>query len=170
MRKLLPFLFLALSAPAFAQTPPAPAPAAPAPQAAARNPAASYPYKTPKLSRGEVDALLANPDAVLFVDLRRPDEISKIGTFPVYLNVQVDDLEKGLAFIPKDRKIVTVSNHAARAGKAADLLAEKGFKVVGAVGSQLYQEEGGLAVHPIAIPVPRAPAPASAPAPAPAQN
>jgi rhodanese-related sulfurtransferase len=165
MRKLLPFLFLALAAPAFAQAPPAPA-AAPAAPVAAQAQAAPYNFKTPKLSRGEVDALLANPDAVLFVDLRRPDEISKIGTFPVYLNVQVDDLEKGLAFIPKDRKIVTVSNHANRAGKAADLLAEKGFKVVGAVGSQLYQEEGGLAVHPIAIPVPRAPAQASAAAPA----
>jgi rhodanese-related sulfurtransferase len=164
MRKLLPFLFLALSAPAFAQTPPAPATPAAAP--AAQVPAATYNFKTPKLTRTEVDALLANPDAVLFVDLRRPDEISKIGTFPVYLNVQVDDLEKGLAFIPKDRRIVTVSNHAARAGKAADLLAEKGFKVVGAVGSQLYQEEGGLAVHPIAIPAPRAPAQAAAAAPA----
>lgn len=159
MRKLLPFLFLALSAPAFAQTPPAPA----APAAAQAAPqAAAYNFKTPKLSRTEVDALLANPDAVLFVDLRRPDEISKIGTFPVYLNVQIDELEKGLAFIPKDRKIVTVSNHANRAGKAADLLAEKGFKVVGAVGSQLYQEEGGLSVHPVAIPVPRAPAQAAA--------
>ena len=166
MRKLLPFLFLALSAPAFAQTPPAPAaPAVPAAAQAAPQ-AAAYNFKTPKLSRTEVDALLANPDAVLFVDLRRPDEISKIGTFPVYLNVQIDELEKGLAFIPKDRKIVTVSNHAARAGKAADLLAEKGFKVVGAVGSQLYQEEGGLAVQPIAVPAPRAPAQANAAAPA----
>ena len=159
MRKLLPLLFLALSAPAFAQTPPAPvAPAA----GAAQVQDAAYRFKTPKLSRAEVDALLANPDAVLFVDLRRPDEISKIGTFPVYLNVQIDDLEKGLAFIPKDRKIVTVSNHANRAGKAGDVLIDKGFKVVGAVGSQLYQQEGGLAVHPIAIPAPRAPAQASA--------
>jgi rhodanese-related sulfurtransferase len=146
MRKLLPFLFLALSAPAFAQTPPAPA--------ASQATAASYTYKTPKLTRGEVDALLANPDTVLFVDLRRPDEISRIGTFPVYLNVQPGDLEKDLAFIPKDRKIITVSNHAARAGKAGDLLAEKGFKVVGAVGSQLYQEEGGTAVHVISAPAP----------------
>ena len=167
MRKLLPFLFLALSTPAFAQTPPAPAPAPAVSQPAA----AAYNYKTPKLTRGEVDALLANPDTVLFVDLRRPDEISRIGTFPVYLNVQLVDLEKDLAFIPKDRKIITVSNHAARAGKAGDLLAEKGFKVVGAVGSQLYQEEGGTAVHVIPIPAPAAAAlaPAQTVAAAPAK-
>jgi rhodanese-related sulfurtransferase len=91
---------------------------------------------------------------VLFIDLRRPDEISKIGTFPVYLNVQLADLEKNLAFIPKDRSIVTVSNHAGRAGKAADLLADRGYKVVGAVGSQLYEDEGGTIVK-IAIPAPR---------------
>jgi rhodanese-related sulfurtransferase len=155
MRKLLPFLFLALSTPAFAQTPPTPAPAT------SQATAAAYNYKTPKITRGEVDALLANPDTVLFVDLRRPDEISRIGTFPVYLNVQLADLEKALAFIPKDRKIITVSNHAARAGKAGDLLAEKGFKVVGAVGSQLYQEEGGTAVRVVPVPVPTA---AAAPA------
>ena len=156
MRKLLPFLFLALSTPAFAQTAPAPA------TATSQATAAAYNYKTPKLTRGEVDALLANPDTVLFVDLRRPDEISRIGTFPVYLNVQLADLEKDLAFIPKDRKIITVSTPAARAGKAGDLLAEKGFKVVGAVGSQLYQEEGGTAVHVISVPAPTV---AAAPAP-----
>jgi len=94
---------------------------------------------------------------VLFIDLRRPDEISKVGTFPVYLNVQLADLEKSLAFIPKDRQIVTVSNHAGRAGKAADFLAEHGFKVIGAAGSQLYEDEGGTIVK-IAVPPPRQPA------------
>ncbi len=38
---------------------------------------------------------------------------------------------------------MTVSNHAGRAGAAADLLAGKGFKVVGAVGAQNYEQEGG---------------------------
>jgi hypothetical protein len=52
---------------------------------------------------------------------------------------------------------VTVSNHAARAGKAADLLAAKGYKVAGAVGVELYQKDGGTLAK-IAIP----PAPADA--------
>jgi rhodanese-related sulfurtransferase len=79
------------------------------------------------------------------------------GGFPVYLSAQINDLESSLAWIPKDRKIVTVSNHAARAGKAADLLASKGYKVAGAVGVELYEKDGGTLTR-IAIP----PAPANA--------
>ena len=149
MRKILPLLLLSvLTTPAMAQTTAAPSAAAPA------RPAFVYNFKTPELHRAAIDALLADPSHVLFIDLRRPDEISRIGTFPVYLNVQLADLEKNLAFIPQDRPIVTVSNHAGRAGKAADLLADRGYKVVGAVGSQLYEDEGGTIVK-IAIPAPR---------------
>lgn len=121
------------------------------PEAAA---AREYKYKTPKLNRAQIDALLAKPAELLIIDTRRPDEISKIGTFPVYLNVQVDGLEAALPFIPKDRAIVTVSNHAGRAGKAGDFLADKGFKVVGAIGSQNYEEEGGKIVK-IVPPAPK---------------
>ena len=69
--------------------------------------------------------------------------MTSIGSFPVYLSIQLADLEKSLAWIPKDRKIVTVSNHAGRAGRAGDLLAAKGFNVVGRVGVQNYEEQGG---------------------------
>ena len=117
--------------------------------------AQAYTAKTPKLNRAQLDALLAKPSELLFIDVRRPDEISKVGSFPVYLNIQNNALESALQFIPKDRAIVTVSNHAGRAGKAADFLAEKGFKVVGAVGTQNYEEEGGVITR-IAIPEPKA--------------
>lgn len=106
-------------------------------------PAREYKWKTPKLDRAHVDALLAKPDKLLIIDLRRPDELSKIGGFPVYFSIQVADLENNLALIPKDRVILTASNHAGRAGAAGDLLTSKGFKVVGAVGVQNYEEEGG---------------------------
>jgi rhodanese-related sulfurtransferase len=95
------------------------------------------------LTRGELDKLLARPQDLLVIDVRRPDEVSKIGGLPVYLSIQLGDLEKSLAWIPKGRTIITVSNHAKRAGTAADLLASKGFKVGGAVGVQTYEEAGG---------------------------
>jgi len=101
--------------------------------------------------------LLAKPEQLLIIDVRRPDELTKIGGFPVYLSVQSKEIESGLAFIPKDRDIVTVSNHANRAGAAGDLLTAKGFKVVGAVGAQNYEEEGGKLAK-IAVPAPK-PAP-----------
>lgn len=118
--------------------------------------AEAHPYtaKTPKLNRAQLDALLATPDQLVIIDVRRPDELTKIGGFPAYLSIQSKDLENRLAFIPKDRSIVTVSNHAGRAGKSADLLTEKGFKVAGAVGAQDYEAEGG-ALTKIEIPAPK---------------
>ena len=105
--------------------------------------AKEYNYKTPKLNRAQFDVLLAKPDQLLIIDVRRPEEVSKNGGFPIYLSIQSKEIENSLAFIPKDRDIVTVSNHAGRAGAAADQLTAKGFKVVGAVGAQNYEEEGG---------------------------
>src|SRR5262249_55965571 len=104
------------------------------------------PSKAKVLTRQEVDNLLAARDRVLFLDVRRPDEVSSIGGFPVYLSIQAGELEKHLAEIPQDREIVTVSNHAARAGRAADLLASKGFRVVDALGVETYAADGGKIV------------------------
>ena len=105
--------------------------------------APAYKAKSPKLDRATLDKLLAKPDQILIIDVRRPDELTNIGGFAAYLSIQSKELEKNLAFIPRDRAIVTVSNHAGRAGAAADLLASKGFKVAGAVGAQDYEAEGG---------------------------
>ena len=100
-------------------------------------------FKAHVLSREELDKLLEQPGKVLVLDVRRPDEVSTVGGLPVYLSVQLGDLEKNLAWIPRDRVIVTLSNHAGRAGKAADLLAARGFKVAGAAGAQTYEQQGG---------------------------
>jgi len=100
-------------------------------------------FKTKKLTRAEFDALAAQPDRLLVLDVRRPDELTSIGGFPVYLSIQVADIEKSLAWIPKDRLIVTVSNHANRSGRVGDLLASRGFKVAGTIGVQDYEAEGG---------------------------
>lgn len=135
--------FSALTAPA-ADTPANPAPAVQA-----------WQYKAKRLGRAEVDALLAKPESLLVLDVRRPDELIKYGSFPVYLNIQNADIEKHLAYLPRDRAILTVSNHAQRAGKVADLLAGKGYKIVGATGSEDYEKEGGTAVTHITPPPPR---------------
>jgi rhodanese-related sulfurtransferase len=143
MKKLLLMAICLAAAPAaFAQ--------APTPSGAA-TPA----FKAHVLTRGEVDELLAKPAKLLVIDVRRPDEVTSIGGFPVYLSIQINDLESSLAWIPKDRSIVTVSNHAARAGKAADLLTAKGFKVVGAIGAELYEKDGGKLTK-LAAPAPTA--------------
>jgi rhodanese-related sulfurtransferase len=98
------------------------------------------------LTRAEFDALLATPGRVLLIDVRRPTEIAMNGGFPVYLNIQADELEKHLSEIPKEKPLVLVSNHAHRAGIAADLLESKGFKIAGAIGAQVYESEGGTLI------------------------
>jgi rhodanese-related sulfurtransferase len=111
-------------------------------------------FKAKKLTRAEFDALRTDPSRLLVLDVRRPDELTSIGGFGTYLSIQAAELEKNLAWIPKDRTIVTVSNHAARAGRAADLLTKNGFTVAGAIGAQDYEGEGGTLVK-IAPPAPR---------------
>lgn len=103
----------------------------------------AWKHKVQRLDRSQLDALLARPDQLLLIDVRRPDELASKGRFPVYLNIQADQLANSLQFIPKDRALVTVSNHAGRAGVAGDLLAAKGFKVAGAIGVANYLEQGG---------------------------
>jgi rhodanese-related sulfurtransferase len=101
------------------------------------------PSEAKVLTRAEFDQWLAKPDQVLLIDVRRPDEVADVGGFPAFLNVQIGDLEKNLAWIPKERTIITISNHAARGGRAADILTKNGFKVAGTIGAQTYEEAGG---------------------------
>src|ERR1700730_12676787 len=78
MRKLILIALLAAST-ILAQTGAAPK------QAAAQGKGA--PSKAKVLNRAELDYLLSHPDSILLLDLRRPDEVSKIGGFPVYLSI-----------------------------------------------------------------------------------
>jgi rhodanese-related sulfurtransferase len=127
---------LLFTSPSFAQQAP--------PTATTANPQAAQPaFKTRKLTRAEFDKLLAHPDRLVVIDVRRPDELTSIGGFPVYLSIQVADIEQRLAWIPKDRTVVTVSNHANRSGRVGDVLTSKGFKVAGTIGVQDYEAEGG---------------------------
>jgi rhodanese-related sulfurtransferase len=111
-------------------------------------------HKTERLNRAQLDKLLGHPEKLLFIDVRRPDELTKLGGFPVYLSIQAKNLEDSLAYIPKDRQIVTISNRAHRAGEAGDILLGKGYKVAGAVGVLDYEDQGG-SLTKIAVPPPK---------------
>ena len=114
---------------------------------------APWKYKTRQLDRAQVDKLLAQPGKLVVIDVRRPDELVVKGSFPAYLNIQTGEIEKNIAYIPKDRAVLTVSNHAHRAGVVGDLLSSKGFKVAGATGSEDYEAQGGTAVVRVKHPV-----------------
>lgn len=149
---------------AFAADNQAPAPASqpaaanPAPVTPANDPA--YTYKTLRINRATFDSLASRPEQFLVLDVRRPDELTKVGSFPVYLSIQTKDVPNSLAYIPRDRLIVVVSNRAHRAGAVGDLLSSYGFHVVGAIGVRDYEDEGGSLLK-IAPPAQSAAAPAA---------
>lgn len=111
-------------------------------------------YKTKQLNRAEIDALLAKPGQVVVLDVRRPDELITKGSFPAFLSIQAADVDKYLDYIPRDRSIITVSNHAHRAGAVGDKLTAKGFRIAGAAGSLDYEDQGGKVAR-ITAPPPR---------------
>ncbi|HEY6817502.1 MAG TPA: SMP-30/gluconolactonase/LRE family protein, partial [Croceibacterium sp.] len=111
--------------------------------AQAQGTAAAASQAEPELSREQVDALLAAPERVVFIDVRRADEVAAIGGLPAFLNIQASELDRFVAYIPRDRQLVTVSNHAGRARRAAALLRERGFTVAGVVGVEDYAAAGG---------------------------
>lgn len=111
-------------------------------------------HKTERLNRAQLDKLLGHPEKLLIIDVRRPDELTKVGGFPIYLSIQTRNLQESIDYIPKGRQIVTVSNRAHRAGDAGDFLLSKGFKVAGAVGVLDYEDQGG-SLAKIAVPAPK---------------
>jgi rhodanese-related sulfurtransferase len=111
------------------------------------------PSKAHVLTVAEFDQLFAKPDQLLIIDVRRPDEITAIGGFPAYLSIQAKELAKNLAWIPRDRTIVALSNHANRGSAAAEILTKAGFKVAGAMGAMTYEEQGGKNLLRISPPV-----------------
>jgi gluconolactonase len=104
---------------------------------------AAVQQEVPVLSRQQVDQLLTTPDSVVFIDVRRADEVAAIGSLPVFLNIQASEIDRFLGYIPRERTIVTISNHAHRALTVAALLRDRGFTVAGAVGVEDYAAQGG---------------------------
>jgi rhodanese-related sulfurtransferase len=96
------------------------------------------------LKAPDLEKLLAEPEKYLFLDVRRPDEISKLGTVKGFRNVAVEQLADRIAEVPKDKPVVTLCNRARRAATAAGILEEKGYTIVAVGGLEdIKKEEGG---------------------------
>jgi rhodanese-related sulfurtransferase len=91
-----------------------------------------------QLSPDELAKLLEKKDNLFFLDVREPEEIERYGSLPGYVNIPLGQLEKRLNEVPKDKLIVTACQRGGRAGKAAELLEARGYKVVGACGLEGY--------------------------------
>ena len=59
-----------------------------------------------KLSADELKELVEKKD-VFFLDVREPKELEELGTIKGYVNIPLDQLEKRIAEVPKNKLIVT---------------------------------------------------------------
>ena len=59
-----------------------------------------------KLSADELKELLDKKD-IFFLDVREPKELEELGTIKGYVNIPLDQLEKRIAEVPKNKLIVT---------------------------------------------------------------
>jgi rhodanese-related sulfurtransferase len=59
-----------------------------------------------QLSADELKAALEKKN-VFFLDVRQPKELEELGTIKGYVNIPLDQLEKRLSEIPKDKLIIT---------------------------------------------------------------
>ncbi len=62
--------------------------------------------EAPRAEGDQLAELLASGDFLL-LDVRRPDEIERLGTVEGYLNIPIEELADRLEEVPRDRPILT---------------------------------------------------------------
>jgi phage shock protein E len=88
------------------------------------------------LSAGEAKALLAKNNKIFLLDVRTPEEYGQAHLHAAQL-IPLNELEKRVREVPRDRPILVYCAVGARSLKAAKLLTTKGFP-------QVYQISDGL--------------------------
>ena len=96
------------------------------------------------VASADIDALLAD-GAVVFLDVREPDEIEELGTREGYINIPILELEQRLDELDKDAAILTACNGRSRAARAAAMLLKHGFTAINFCGLRDYE---GSKIYP----------------------
>jgi rhodanese-related sulfurtransferase len=94
-----------------------------------------------KITLEELTKLLDQPEKVLFIDVREPNEIEVTGTLKGALTIPVGQLEERLKEVPKDKPVVAFCRSGKRATRAAALLDDKGYKTEGVFGLEEYRDQ-----------------------------
>jgi rhodanese-related sulfurtransferase len=94
-----------------------------------------------QIAYDELVNLLEKPHAVVFIDVREPNEIAVTGTLKGALTIPLGQLEGRLKDVPKDKPVVPFCKLGGRAARAAALLDDHGYKTVGVFGLETYYEK-----------------------------
>jgi len=94
------------------------------------------------ISPAEVYEIITNDEDYIILDVRTQDEYYE-GHLEKALLIPVDDLEKVVDELPKDKPIIVYCRSGVRSRKAAEILVDNGFSQVYDMGGILkWQEEG----------------------------
>lgn len=91
-----------------------------------------------------------NPNSVMLVDVR-DKAIFKQGSFKTAVNIPIDDLEKKLDSLPKDKPIIFFCNSGGMAGEAYDLvnMLGSGFKIYYVEAEISFNKDGSYTIKPL---------------------
>ena len=95
-----------------------------------------------KLTPEELKDALEKKEGIYLLDVRNPEELVESGVIDGYVNIPLDQLEKRLSEVPKNKVIVTLCMRGNRAGRAAAILEKAGYNVYGSCGIVQYKEKG----------------------------
>ena len=87
------------------------------------------------ISVDEALRLWQNKEAII-IDVRTPGEY-RDGHIPGVVNIPLDELEKRIGEIPKDKKVVLICRTGSRSAQGTRLLRSKGF-------NNVYNSTGGM--------------------------
>jgi len=88
------------------------------------------------ISPEEVYEIISKGEEFLILDVRTPDEFNE-GHIEGAVLIPVDELERRLDELPKDKPIITYCRSGVRSRNAANILLENGF-------SKVYDMKGGI--------------------------
>jgi rhodanese-related sulfurtransferase len=95
-----------------------------------------------QLTPEELKDALEKKDRIFLLDVRNPEELVESGVIDGYVNIPLDQLEKRLGEVPKNKVIITMCMRGNRAGRAAAILEKAGYEVYGSCGIVPYKEKG----------------------------
>ena len=101
-----------------------------------------------KLSADELKQTIEKTQGLYLLDVREPKELEEYGTLKNAVNVPLGQVEKRVAEVPKDRKVVVFCQRGIRAAKAAEVLKRNGVEVIGVAGMLEWKDKNYEVVYP----------------------
>lgn len=106
------------------------------------------------LTPEELAKAMEDKTKVFLLDVRWKYELEDSGVIDGYYHIPLNDLEKRLSEVPKNKLIITMCMRGHRAGEAAAILEEHGYEVFGSCGIEQYKAKGYKVTKPAKEPRP----------------